>query len=81
MGTSYRVVWASLAAASGYAYDVQIKRPGSTAFSDWQLGLTKRYADFVPDVGTGRYQFRARIRDTATQLAVAYSSPVAVTVS
>jgi hypothetical protein len=62
-------------------FDVQIKRPGATAFANWQPGVTTRSAPFVPDGGVGKYTFRARLRNTATKKASEYSPERSLKVS
>jgi plastocyanin len=44
------------------AFDVQIKRPGSTSFVGWRTDVTSRSAFFNPSKN-GTYQFRARTRN------------------
>jgi plastocyanin len=79
--TSFTVTWASATAPSGHVYDVQIKRPGSTAFTNWKTAQTARSASFVPDAGTGTYTFRARLRKPAVAKASAYSAVKSINVS
>src|SRR3954454_22135988 len=54
-GTSYLITWATVPAATGFVYDVQIKRPGAAAFVAFQTGVTAPSAPFHPDAGTGSY--------------------------
>lgn len=53
--------WATVAAPSGYVYDVQIKRPGK-GWSSWRGATTHPEGRFTPDAGKGTYRFRARMR-------------------
>jgi len=62
--TTFAITWATQAAPAGFVYDVQIKRPHQN-FADWLLGTTGPGSTFVPDVGTGKYAFRARLVSTA----------------
>ncbi len=78
--TSFLVTWASAVPPSGYLFDVQIQRPGSSSWTNWKTNQTVTSGTFVPDAGTGTYQFRARLRRTAGGSA-AYSNPFAITVS
>ena len=62
LSTAFHVTWSALTAPTGYVFDVQIKRPGSTSYVDWKAGVTGRTASFVPDHGKGHYSFRSRLR-------------------
>jgi plastocyanin len=57
--TDFSVRWAA-GQESGFVFDVQVKRPGATAWmplmTDTQAGSTT----FTPDHGAGTYSFRAR---------------------
>ncbi|MDP9341544.1 MAG: hypothetical protein M3Q23_05430 [Actinomycetota bacterium] len=79
--TSFTVTWSSAAAPAGFAFDVQIQRPGSTSFVNWMTNQTAASASFVPDAGTGTYKFRARVRNTGNSAASSYSTAVAISVS
>lgn len=59
--TTFTLVWASAAATGDHVYDVQIRRPGSM-WSTWRSGVVIRRDTFEP-WKTGRYRFRARMRD------------------
>lgn len=79
--TNFTVTWASATAPTGYVYDVQVKRPGATAFVNWKTGQTARSSAFVPDAGTGTYQFRARLRKPAVAKASGYSAAKSISVT
>jgi plastocyanin len=79
--TSYAITWATAAPPAGFAFDVQIKRPGASAFGNWQTGVTALSATFHPDAGTGSYQFQARLRKTAGGAASGYSAAKGIKVS
>jgi plastocyanin len=79
--TAFTVKWASAVPATGDVHDVQIRRPGSTAYSAWRTGTTSTSATFTPDAGPGTYAFRARLRDAATGKAIGWSAGKTVTVS
>jgi len=67
---------------TGYNEDVQIKRPGAPSFVDWKLDQTGASATFVPDAGTGIYQFQARIQQGTSSTLLSTYSPIAkITVS
>jgi plastocyanin len=79
--TTFTVTAADVAAPSGFAFDIQIKRPGSSSFQQWKTGLSSPTATFVPDAGAGTYQFRSRLRNTVNGFASAYSPGQAITVT
>jgi plastocyanin len=79
-GTKFTIGAALVAATGTLVYDVQMKVPGGQ-FVDFVLGNTTGKVTFdSTGMATGVYQFRARLRDTATGNAAAYSPPVSITV-
>ncbi len=60
VGSSFTITWATGDAPSGFAFDVQVKIPGSTAWSPWMSGATSASATYVP-AAAGVYSFRARL--------------------
>src|SRR5262249_43823414 len=60
--TTFQVKWADTADLRGapIRFDVQVKRPHSSAYVDWQAATTITQANFVPDAGPGTYAFRGR---------------------
>jgi hypothetical protein len=70
----FALTWATASAAPGYAYDVQLKRPGTTTYTDLYPGTTDPSGNFVPDAGSGKYAFRARLRNTSTGASTGWSS-------
>ena len=79
--TSFRITWASTPPAPGRVFDVQIRRPGATNYTDWVTGTTATSSSFTPDAGRGTYLFRSRLRDAATGAKSGFSAGKAVTVS
>jgi streptogramin lyase len=77
--TTFTIAWASAPPAPGFAFDVEILRPGANYVS-LLTGTTDTSASFVPDTGTGTYKFRARLRDVATGKAIDYSPGLAIKV-
>ena len=79
------VTWASAGAPSGSGFDVQLKPPGSRDWITWQSGVTSLSAQFGPNdplwAGTGKYAFRARLRQLATGSAAGYSAAKSITLS
>jgi streptogramin lyase len=80
-----QVTWASADPPAGFAFDVQVKRPGTSSFVPWRTGVTSLTATFGPSdplwAGTGTYRFRARMRNLANGKASGYSNAKAITLS
>lgn len=57
---------------SGFAFDVEIKRPGSTRWVWWIYGNTTGWAPFSSTTA-GYYSFRSRLRRTSTNKASGFS--------
>jgi len=81
ISTKFTITWASQSPGSHQVFDVQIRRPGSTQWSDWKTNYLQTGASFTPDSGTGIYSFRARLRNTQTGAATGYSAAVSIKVS
>jgi Tol biopolymer transport system component len=77
--TLFLVTWAAGPAPPGFAYDVQVERPDG-GFENWKVGQIDPEATFVPDAGSGRYAFRARLRSLPTGNASGYSRPATISV-
>jgi virginiamycin B lyase len=62
-----QVIWSSSAPPAGYAFDVQVKRPGRSGYADWRTGVTGTADVFGPSdplwTKPGTYRFRARMRN------------------
>ena len=80
-GTHFAVRWASAAPPSGYLADVQILRPATSVWADWQPGTAATSASFTPDAGLGTYRFRARLRNTANGHTSGWSSTASISVT
>ncbi|MFL5798200.1 MAG: hypothetical protein ACJ77A_09735 [Actinomycetota bacterium] len=64
VGHSLPVTWATSPAHAGFVYDVQVRLPGHTAWTQWKTGVTARTGNYVPH-DTGHFAFRARLRRVA----------------
>jgi hypothetical protein len=79
-GMTFHVAWATANdAPDGYFWNVQIRRPGSSAFVDWKLAQSGLGADFIPDAGPGTYSFRVWQYHPPTSV-LGYSPAVSITV-
>jgi hypothetical protein len=81
VSTEFTITWAADHAPSGFAFDVQIRRPGSTRWKPWLILQNQNASGFVPDAGVGTYSFRARYHNTTTDAKSRYSPPQSITVS
>jgi hypothetical protein len=79
--TEFNIIWSSVVAPAGYVFDVQVKRPGATAFVAWKRNQTARKATFIPDGGTGTYAFRARLRKPSAAAFASWSPVKKITVN
>jgi plastocyanin len=77
--TTFSVRWALGSPPIGYAYDVQVQRPGSTTWKMFANDTTLPSATFLPDAGSGTYRFRARLQRLQSK-ASGYSGSVAIAV-
>jgi hypothetical protein len=58
--TGFTITWASQTAGAGFAYDVQVRRPGDR-WRSWKHQVTSASAGFTASAGRGTYRFRARL--------------------
>jgi streptogramin lyase len=79
--TVFTITWAAAAPAAGFAFDVQIKRPGSSTYAAWQTAVTTTSATFTADAGVGTYSFESRLHDTVHHKTSSYSKPASIAVS
>ena len=79
LGRTFMVTWASAAPRPGFVFDVQVKRPGSSAFVALRTGTTARSTTFRP-TSRGAWSFRSRLRKTANGRASGYSAAATVNV-
>lgn len=78
---TFTVRWASAVAPVGFEYDVQVKRPGSSVWANWNVNQTRTSASFVPDGGTGVYSFRARMQNASNMKASGWSPLKTITIT
>jgi plastocyanin len=64
VGTTFAVAVASVAAPSGFAYDIQRKK-GSGDWTAWKTGITSKSVTFKPKA-SGTWSFRSRLRKTSS---------------
>jgi hypothetical protein len=79
--TEFTITYAGNQAPVGFAFDVQIKRPGSNNWVDWLTDQYDNEATFVPDAGTGKYLFQAVYKNTTNGKFTKWSPAVTITVS
>ncbi len=77
-----QVQWSSADPPAGFAFDVQVRQPGSRDFVDWRPGVLGSSGVFGPSdplyTGGGTYAFRARIRNVTNGAASGYSSAASI---
>jgi plastocyanin len=84
--STFSVEWSG-SAIPGYRFMPQVRfRPDpSSSWSRWQAIGSKQTDElgvaFAPDRGTGRYQFRSRLRNVATRVTSEWSSPTSLDVA
>jgi hypothetical protein len=61
---AFRITWASQPAPAGFAYDVQVRTPGSTVWTKLRNATQAPSMTYVTG-GAGSYAFRARLRTTS----------------
>jgi plastocyanin len=77
-GTAVTVITDSYPVPSGWGIDVQVKKPGSTTWTQLASGSTARSLSYTPATA-GSYQFQSRIRNLTSGVANAYGPAVALT--
>ena len=79
--TSFAIAWAAVVPPAGYVFDVQIKRPGDSAFIFFRNGTRSTRASYIPNKGTGTYVFRARLREPGVSAQSSWSPTRTITVN
>ena len=69
----FTVSWASAPLPASSVEDVQVMTPGSASWVNFKQGTTALSAPYTP-TAAGTYKFRARLRNTTTGKATAYSA-------
>ena len=77
-GVPLTVTWAS-AQLNGYVYDVQVRKPGVTTWTNWKTDSTQLRGDYTPAL-TGTYGFRARLQRISNSKASNWSPLASVPV-
>lgn len=79
--TLFQLYWATGSPPTGFVYDVEVKRPGGTAFKPLLTGTKKGLTSFAPNAGAGSYYFEARLRNTVNGHGSGWSPPLKISVS
>jgi uncharacterized repeat protein (TIGR01451 family) len=79
--TTFTLTWADAPFPSGLAEDVQVEYPGSSTWVSLFKSTTALSGTWVPNQGTGKYHFRARLRSTVNSSATAFTGNATITVS
>lgn len=78
--SAFTLRWTLGAPPIGYAYDVQLQRPGSTTWRMLANDTSQPSVSFAPDAGVGTYRFRARLQRVGGK-ASGYSGAAAISVT
>jgi hypothetical protein len=79
--TLFEITWLDASEPEGTVHDVQIERPGDSAFHPFLDGDGSGFVSFFPDAGPGVYRFRARLRRPSTGAHTWWSPAVSITVT
>lgn len=82
LGSTFLIRWAAAAVSlpPGRVFDVQRRRPGTTAFASWRSGVTSKAANVTP-TRRGNYAFRARVRRLSNGATSLWSTPATIHVT
>jgi plastocyanin len=82
-GTMFSITFGAVNVPAGFNVDIQIKRPGDAAFSDWKVNITTGRKTSFNSTGEdpGVYQFRARLQNSTTGGASQFSAVKKITVT
>lgn len=80
LGTSFTIGWSNISGLSEYSFDVQRRRPADTAFTSWIWKTSSRATVYRPG-GRGTFLFRARARNTATNVVSGWSPVLSIHVT
>jgi plastocyanin len=79
--TVFTVSWAAGPPPSGFGFDVQVKRPGSSAWVSLRNDTLTPSTTWTPTNGTGTYQFRTRLQRLGATAASGWSAALSVPVT
>jgi hypothetical protein len=79
--TVFNLSWAGSAPPSGFGFDVQVKRPGSSTWANLRHDTLTPSTTWTPPNGTGTYQFRTRLQRLGATSASGWSAALAVSVA
>jgi plastocyanin len=82
LNTTFTITWGVGSIPNGFNADIQISRPGGS-FVNWMTNQTGTHvkAPFMADAGTGTYKFRARLQNSSSGGASAFSASKSITVT
>jgi plastocyanin len=80
LGTAFTIGWSQISGLSEYSFDVQRRRPADTSFKFWIQRTHTRAVVYTPKA-KGTFQFRARTRNTATNVVSGWSPVLSISVT
>jgi virginiamycin B lyase len=75
-----QVTWGTAPIPTGLRVEVQVRKPGTTAWTLWRSVASGKTAVYTPKVGPGTYDFRSRLRMPGTPAATGWSPKASVDV-
>jgi plastocyanin len=79
--TWFTITWSAGPPPGDDVFDVQVRAPGSPAFTNLMTGTNARLTSMPMIGGPGTYEFRARVRDPSTGAATDWSPTRAIAVA
>ena len=79
--TVFTLSWAVGAPPSGFGFDVQVKRPGSSTWVSLRNDTLTPSTTWTPLNGTGTYQFRTRLQRLGATTVSGWSAALSVSVT
>ena len=79
--TVFTLTWSAGAPPSGFGFDVQVKRPGSSTWVTLRNDTLTPSTTWTPPNGAGTYQFRARLQRLGSSAASGWSGALSVSVT
>jgi plastocyanin len=80
LGTVFTLGWSSISGLTEYSFDIQRRRPSDSGFVNWIKKTSDRGIQYTP-AAKGTYRFRARTRNTATNVVSGWSPVRSISVT
>jgi hypothetical protein len=80
LGTAFSIGWSSISGLTEYSFDVQRRRPSESSFQFWIRRTHTRAVVYTPKA-KGTFEFRARTRNTGTNVVSSWSPVLSIAVT